>query len=828
MIKTYVVLFVRNLQRQKLFSVINLLGLTVSMTSTLIIYLYVAHEFSYDSFHPNVERLYRVNQTFIQRSDDNSQLSRTGPGVAHAVKEELPEVEMISSFHTPGDFIISYVTPNGDVLAFEENKILAADSNFFKVFNYPLIQGDKAIAFKHANTLVMTKSTAKKYFGDRDPIGELVQLGGLSGETGTTYEVTGVLDDTPDNSTMDFEVLLSMKSFPAVERFHWSWVWTQLETFVVLKPNTNIDVVREKLKLIPRKRAAESIQASMGITYDEYIRSGKKWDLFLQPITSLHLPETPVVGSFRDVGNRKIIYSLIGAAVFIVLLSCINFMNLSAAQFTRRIKEAGIRKILGLGIKELGFSYFFEALAFCMLALATAYAATQLLLPAFNIITGKTLVLSVIGDPQLAAGLLSVTLVMAIISSSYPAIFLTAFNPVNAIKGRSRVGREGKNFRNGLVVFQFSVSIILIICTAIVFQQLKYASEKDMGFDNENLILLHHAEAVNDGETLANIMDNVPGVMSTTYCTSAPPQVFEGDSFSAEGVGDKKFNLTYTKADEDYIPTLGIKMRYGRNFQAGNPRDSLRIILNESAVHRIGWALDESVIGKYVTYPNSGDDRARFEVIGVMADFNFWPISVPIEAMAILHSKDNYVYDGTRNFLVVRVQGQDPEAWKVTLDGLKNQWKAIAGHIPFEYSFVDDNFASTFSTQQQFANVLSIMATLAILIAGLGLLGMIVYSLEQRAKEIGIRKVSGASVFNILTLISKGYTRLILVAFLIAAPLAYYMMQFWLMDFAYAITPSWWIFILTGGSTLLIAVMFTSYHAIKAALTNPVDVLRDE
>ncbi len=828
MIKNYVVLFVRNLQRQKLFSVINLLGLTVSIASTLIIYLYVSHEFSYDSFHPNVERLYRVNQTFIQSPDNNSQLSRTGPGVAHALKEELPEVDLVSSFHTPGDFIISYVTPKGDVIAFDETKVLAADSNFFKVFNYRLIQGDESTAFKRANTLVMTKSTAKKYFGDQDPVGEIVQLGGLNGGIGTAYEITGVLQDTPDNSTMDFQVLLSMKSFPAVERFYWSWVWTQLETFVLLRANTDIDDVREKLKLIPQKRAAESIQASMGITYDEYIRSGKKWDLFLQPVTSLHLPETPVAGSFPDVGNRKIIYSLIGAAVFIMLLSCINFMNLSTAQFTRRIKESGIRKILGLGKKELAISYFFEAVAFCMIGMTAAYAATQLLLPGFSLITGKDLKLSLFSDPLLAAGLFVITLLMAVISSSYPIIFLTSFNPVNAIKGRSRVGREGKNFRNGLVVFQFSVSIVLIICTVIVFQQLKYASEKDMGFDKENLVLLHHAEAVKNGETLANVVGNVPGVVNTTYCSSAPPQLFGGDSFSAEGLGDRKFILNYTKADENYIPTLGIKIIFGRNFQVGSPGDSMRIILNETAVRRIGWELDESVIGKYVLYPNSGNDNTKFEVIGIMADFNFWSISFPIEPVAIIHSKNSYVYDGTKNFLVVKVKEQNAETWNATLDGLRSQWKMVAGHTPFEYSFVDENFAKTFSTQERFGKMLSIMAILAVLIAGLGLLGMIVYSLEQRTKEIGIRKVSGASVFNILALISSGYTRLILLAFFIAAPMSYYMMQFWLMDFAYAITPSWWVFILVGGSTLLVAMLITSYHAVKAAMRNPVEVLRDE
>lgn len=352
MLKNYALLFIRNLQRQKLFSVINLLGLTVSIASTLIIYLFVSHEFSYDSFHKNPDRLYRVNQTFIWSQDRNSQFSRTGPGVAHALKEELPEVEWVSSFHTPGDFIVSYVNPTGKIIAFEENKILAADSNFFKVFNFPLIAGNEATAFEQANTLVMAKSTAAKYFGDENPLGKMVRLGGLNGGDGKTYEVTGVLEDVPDNSTMDFTILLSMKSFPVIDRVHWSWVWTQLETFVLLNPSADIEQVRAKLKAIPRKHAEESIKGAMGMTYDEYIKSGKKWELFLQPIASLHLPETPVVGSFTNEGNRKIIYSFIGAAIFIVLLSCINFMNLSTAQFTRRIKEASIRKILGLGKKN--------------------------------------------------------------------------------------------------------------------------------------------------------------------------------------------------------------------------------------------------------------------------------------------------------------------------------------------------------------------------------------------------------------------------------------------------------------------------------------------
>lgn len=827
MIKNYFLLFVRNLKRQKLFSVINLLGLTVSIASTLMLYLYVRHEFSYDDFHPNVNRLYRVNQTFIWAEDRNNQFSRTGPGVANALKEELPEVELITSLHTPGNFIVSYITPSKEVLAFEEAEIFAADSNFFKVFNFRLVKGDAASAFRQANTLVMTESTAKKYFAQENPIGKLVRLGGLNGGDQQTYEVTGVVEDTPDNSTIQFDVLLSMKSFPLVERLHWSWIWTQLETFVLFDANTNIENVKQKLTLIPRKRAEETLQRVMNMSYDEYLQSGKKWELFLQPVTSLHLPNETVLGSFPDTGNIKIVYSFIGAAIFIVLLSCVNFMNLSTAQFTRRIKEASVRKILGLGKKELSISYFLEALMFCSIALLLALALTQILLPGFNLITGKALKLDLFSNIELPAASVGLVLLMAIFSSTYPALFLSSFNPVEAIKGKLKVGREGKTFRNGLVVFQFSVSIILIICTAIVFQQLKMVSEKDLGFDKENLLVVHHTEAVQNPETLAAAALNVTGAVNASWCTSAPPSVFGGDTFTAEGESDKKFPLNYTSADDKFIPTLGIKLKIGRNFSIHNPGDSSRVILNESAVKKIGWALDESVIGKKIAYPNGGPG-VTFEVIGVVGDFNYWTIAAPIEPMAIFNVKNSRIGDGDKEFLVIRIAGQDSRTWETTLADLNQLWKQHAGDTPFEYSFIDDAFAKTFATHQQFGKILTIMAFLAILIACLGLLGMIIYALEQRTKEIGIRKVSGASVYAIFMLISKGYTKLIVIAFAIGAPMAYWMMNLWLQDFAYRITPSLWIFLVAGVSTLLLGILITSYHSIKAALTNPVDVLKDE
>lgn len=824
MIKYYILLFVRNLRRQKLFSFINMLGLTVSIASTLMIYLYVRYEFSYDRFHEKADQIYRVNQTFIWGENNNNQFSRTGPGVAHALKDELPEVKLTTSIHTPGDFIISYTNPAQEVIAFQEEKILSADTNFFKMFSFRLLKGNPAEALREANTLVMTRSTAEKYFAGEEPLGKLVRLGTQNGTEPRTYEVTGIVEDVPDNSTIDFDVMLSNASFD-IDKLYWSWVWTQLETFVLLDANANIDNVRERLAVIPRKRAEETLRRVMNISFDEYIKSGKKWELFLQPLTSIHLPEEPVVSSFADTGNIKIIYSFIGAAVFIVLLSCINFMNLSTAQFTRRIKEASIRKIMGLGKKELGLGYFLEALAFCFIALLAALALTQLLLPAFNLLTGKALKIQLMSDTGLIGLLAGLVLLMTMVSGSYPAVFLSGFNPIEAVRGKLKIGKEGRSFRNTLVVFQFSISIILIACTAIVFEQLNFVSEKDLGFDKENLVSLRHVEHVKNGESLAKAIKDMKGVVDATFCTSRPPFIYGGDKFTAEGLNDESFSLNFTSADEHYLPALGIKLKFGRNFSESNPGDIKRVILNETAIRRIGWKVDESVIGKTIRYPW---DPEAFEIVGVAADFNYWSLEAPIEPVGIFHIKNDKVWRGDKRFLVLRMEPQSSEAWETAFANLNTLWKAHAGDTPFDYQFIDQSFADTFKTQQQFGKVLTVMATLAIMIAALGLLGMIIYALEQRTKEIGIRKVSGASVMDILMLISKGYTKLIIIAFVIGAPLSYWMMLQWLEDFAYRITPSFWVFLATGAGTLIVAVLITSYHSVKAALTNPVDVLKDE
>ena len=824
MLRHHFLPFFRNLQRQKLFSFINLLGLTVSLSCTLLIYLYVRHEFSYDRFHQHAQRIYRVNQTFIWGENNDTQFASTGPGVAYALKAELPELEMLTSIHTPGDFIVSYTLPSGENVSFEENKILAADTNFFRMFNFPFIEGDNRAALLHANSIIMTESTARKYFGDQDAVGKLVRLSGLSGEETKTYEVTGVVKDTPSNSYIQFDVLLSMKSFP-VDKLYWSWVWTQLETYVLMREDANMASVQKKLQSIPRKHAEQTLSWVMNTTFDEYTKSGKKWELFLQPITTIHLPSMPVLNRLNDSGNLKTTYSLIGAGIVIILLSCINFMNLSTAQFTRRVKEASLRKILGQGKTLLMMTYLFEVFFFCVLGMLAALALTQGLLPYFNTITGNTLQVNFLTDFNLATVMVAVVIFMALASGAYPAWFVNRFNPALAIKGKIKPGRQGKSFRNSLVVFQFTISIVLMISTMIVFQQLNFITEKDLGFDKENLMVLKHVEALPNGETLVNEATQMPGVVAVSHCTSVPPTIFGGDTFTAEGMNGNTFSLNFTSGDEGYVPTLDIKLRWGRNFLKV-PGDTSKVLLNEAAIRKIGWPLDETVIGRKLLYPNSND--AEFEVIGVIRDFHFWSLESPIEPMAIFHIGNKRVYVGKRQFLALRIGPQDGELWQNTISGLGNLWKKHAGGYPFEYAFVDEVFAKNFKTRERFGHVLTVLAVLAVIIASLGLLGMMTYALEERMKEIGIRKVSGASTANILFLISGGYTKLIIIAFLIASPVAYWFMDQWLRDFAYRVTPSVGLFLIVGAVTLFVAILITTFHSVKAARMNPVDVLRDE
>jgi len=825
MIKNYFLLFVRNIQRQKLFSVINLVGLTAGMVSTLLIYLYVQRELSYDRFHKNATNIYRVNQTFIWGDHDPNQFASLGPGVAYSIIADVPETKEVTRIHPPGDFLVVNAENKNDIKTFDQEDILAVDSNFFKVFTFPLIKGNEATALKKPASVILTEKAAIKYFGTTDALGKLLQFSHVNASEGKvefTCEVTGIAKDVPDNSYIEFDMLLSMNTFPQIMNSNDKWLWTMFETFVLVDEHTSAAALQTKLNPLPRKYAGPWLERAMNQTFDDYLKSGKKWELFAQPFTSVRLYSSNIYNRLNDVGNIKIVYILVGVMIFIVLLSCINFMNLSTAQYTRRIKESSLRKILGSSQNQLALHFFSEAFLFCCIAAVIGLGITQIAIPFYNLLAGTDLKFSVSENPQIMLVLLGLIVLMSLLSGSYPAIFLSKFSPVEAMKGKLRTGKQGKLLRNGLVTFQFFISMILIVSTIVVFQQIKFLAQKDIGFNRENLMVVNRIEWVNDNETFQHALKNIQGVEQVAWSSSVPPNLYDGDSFRKEG-SDILMPLNFCKADEFYVNTLGLQIIVGRNFSKENPGDKEHVILNETAVKNFGWKVDESTLGKRIEYV----DGKKYEVIGIVRDYNYWGLQSPIQSMGIFH-KEGSMYSGANHFMVLRVKPTNVEQLKILIADVNKSWNKFAGDRPFQYSFVDDSFDQSFQSEEKFSQGLMLFAALAIMIASFGLLGMIIYALEQRTKEIGIRKVVGASVATIWLLMIREYTYLIITAIVLSVPLSVWLLNSWLQDFNYRITISPMAYVIAGGGILLIALVVTSYHVLKAANTNPVDVLKDE
>lgn len=824
MLRYSLLLFVRNLRRQKLFSAINLLGLTAGIVSTLLIYLFVQREFSYDRFHEKAERIYRINQTFIWGDHDPNQFASLGPGVAYAIQSDVPEAKEVVRVHPAGDYIVTNESSKTDIKKFDQSGILAADSNFFSVFTFPLLKGNEETALKKPSSVILTEKTALKYFGTTDALGKLLQFATIipSGKLEFTCEVTGIAKNIPENSYIQFDMLMSINTNPRVAKSNDQWFWTTFETFVLLDERATPETLRAKLDLLPRKYAGPWLERATGQTFDDYLKSGKNWELFVQPLTDIRLHSSNIYNRLSDVGNIKIVYVLIGVMVFIVLLSCINFMNLSTAQYLRRIKESSLRKIMGSNQNQLALHFFSEAFMFCCIAAVIGLGVTQLVLPLYNALAGTNLRLGINGTIEIALVLTGLILLMSLLSGSYPAIFLSRHSAVEALKGKLRTGRQGKLLRNGLVTFQFFISMTLVVSTIVVFQQMRFLAQKDIGFNRENLMVLNRLEWVNDTEAFRNELKNIPGVEQASWSSSVPPDLYDGDSFKREG-SDNLMPVNFCKADDAFAETLQLDIKIGRNFSKDIPGDKERVILNETAVQSFGWTVDESVLGKKIEYPGTGS----YEIVGVVRDYHYWSIQTPIQPMAIFH-KESSMYSGQTHFMVLRVKPGDTEQLKTLIADVTKSWNKFAGDQQFQYSFVDESFSRAFQSEEKFSHGLTVFAALAILIASFGLLGMIIYTLEQRLKEIGIRKVVGASVAGIWMLIVRDYMYLIFAAIALSIPVCLWLLNNWLDDFSYHTQISPLAFAVAGGGILLIAIVVTSYHVIKAANTNPVNVLRDE
>ncbi|MDB5133494.1 MAG: FtsX-like permease family protein [Mucilaginibacter sp.] len=825
MFKNYIKITWRNLIRNKLSSIINISGLAIGLACVLLIGMYVKDELSYDRFFKDTNLIYRVN-THEKMGNDEFTAGHTPPPVGLTLLTNIPEIESYTRIFKPGDEIIHFVN-KGQKSSLTEKALLSVDSNFLQFFNYPLLEGNKATCLNGPNSIVLTEKAAKKYFGDVSPIGKNL----VFDEYSTPFTVTAVLKDLPSQSSLQFDVLQSNVGMPPVKHFNWSWVWLQMGTYIKLKENVATDAatlqrIEAKFPAIIRQQAATAFKR-IGQPFDEFIKKGGKYDLSLQPLTDVHLYSANIGNRFFPQSDIKYVYIFSAIALFIILLACVNFMNLATAQSAKRAKEIGIRKVLGSERKLLIYQFIAEAFLYTLFAAIIAVVIVSLCLPAFNLLSAKALNLAAFLNLSTWAGLLVLILLTALLAGSYPAFFLTSFKPASVLKGNGDFKASGSGFftRNALVVFQFTVSTVLIVCTIVVYKQLLYTQSMDLGFTKENILIVADANRLDKSEeSFRQELLRLPEVANASISTSLPTQNSFTDSYIPEPTADnvnaagKDIQLSSFIVDEAFVPTLKLQMLNGRNFSKGFT-DSASVILNETAVKQIGWS---DPIGKIITYPGGND--AKFKVVGVVKDFNTESLHSTVMPFALFYTTSGTYHNNT-SYIAVRIK---PGDYNKAISSIQNKWKAFMPDNPFEYSFMDEEFDALYRTDQTIGKVFSVFTFLSITVACLGLLGLAMYTAERRTKEIGIRKVLGASVQNVVSMLSKDFLKLVIVASVIAFPIAWYAMNKWLQDFAYPTTINWWIFALAGAITLIIAFATVSFQSIKAALMNPVKSLRSE
>jgi putative ABC transport system permease protein len=824
MIRNYFKVAWRNIRRNKVNGFINIAGLAIGMASVILILFYVQDELKYDKFFKKADYIYQVNLDGKMGGEEFIN-GNTPPPVGAALVNAFPEIETYARIYRPGNVLVRHEEEKQPASYFTEKGVLVVDSNFLQVFTYRMLEGDPATCLQNPQSAVITEQTAKKYFGSQNAMGKIL----LFGDERTPATVTGILQSLPSGSSLQFDMLEPISSYPVVKRFNWSWVWLQVSTYVKLRDNARTDAasiakLEAKFPAMVRQQAASGFKR-IGKPFDEFIKNGGRWDLHLQPLTKMHLYSAGIASRLTTLGNIKYVYIFSIIALFIILLACVNFMNLSTAQSARRAKEVGIRKVLGSVKTQLIKQFLAEAMLYSFIATLVALVLVLLLLKPFNEIAGKTLSVGLIFSSKNWIFISGLCLITGLLAGSYPAFYLTSFNPTAVLKGMKLFKSNLGNLfiRNGLVVFQFTISTALIICTIIVFQQLRFTQHKDLGLNKENVIVIANSNRLGNSEkTFRQELTKLPGVIQASVCTSVPTKENFGDSYIPEptGTGEdlvKDISISSFIVDENFIPALNIHLLKGRNFSK-DFSDSASVILNETAAKQIGW---QDPVGRWLQYP--GNDQ-RFKVIAVTKDFNTQSLYSVVGPFALFYTSSK-TYDLGTSCTMVRV---NPGNISAGLSKIENQWKSIAPNTPFDYSFLDSEFEALYRSDQRMGTVFGIFTVLSIFVGCLGLFGLAAYTAERRTKEIGVRKVLGASVYSLVTLLSKDFVKRVLLSAVIAFPIAWWGMSKWLEDFAYRIHIGWWVFVAAGAIAMIIALVTVSFQAIRAAVANPVKSLRTE
>jgi putative ABC transport system permease protein len=805
MLVNYLKIAWRNMIKNKTFSLVNIIGLSLGIAVCFIIMLYVQSELSYDRYNKNADRIARIQFEAVMNGGQINEAAVMAP-VAQAVKNDFPEVEDATRLLNAGNQKVTYGTAT-----FKNEAVAYVDPSFFNVFTLPLVEGDAKTALAQPGTIIVSKVTAQKYFGNADPIGKTI---GFDNNT-SLYKVTGVFDKIPDNSHFHFDMLGTLVGFKSAQST--SWMDGNFFTYLLLRPDASVAALQAKFPGMVQKYMGPQIQQAMGMSLEQFRTNGNKLGFILQPLTAIHLHPN-ATNELEPAGNASYVYIFGAIAIFMLLIACINFINLATAGASKRAKEIGVRKVIGSDRSQLIAQFLMESALLVFTSLLIAFALIIIFLPEFNAISGKTLVFGF--DLKLIAELVALGLIVVVAAGIYPAFFLSSFKPIAVLKGKVSGVNKRFSMRSSLVVFQFFISVSLIVGTIVVYEQMGYIQNKDLGYDKAQVLTIPNSYVLGKNEKVfKDMMLRDPRVINATlsYFKPAGPTDNNNALIYPQGHDNTAMKTVDFHVDEQYIPTFGMKMAAGRNFSKDVATDSSAMIINEAAARVLGFTTENATRQNLVEMFSNKGKNFVFHVIGVVKDFNFKSLHEAITPMVMSLEPDGGV--------IFKVHTKDVAG---VLASMKTQWDTFNTGEPFTYTFLDDLYNKTYAAEQKTSTILDIFALLTVIVACLGLFGLVTYTAEQRVKEIGVRKVLGASVAQITRMLSIDFLRLVFIACLAAFPASWWAVSQWLQSFAYRTAISWWTFALAGACALLIAVVTLSFQAIKAAIANPIKSLRTE
>jgi putative ABC transport system permease protein len=801
MFKNYLKVLLRNIWRHKGFTFINVFGLATGIACSILIFLFVSHELRYDRFHEKADRIYRLAHRASVGGTKRRQ-TLTSAETLRRLQADFPEiaagVKILKLEGTPVVF-------RGNTVY--EQRFYAADETFFEIFTVPLIHGDPGSALRQPNTMVISEATALRYFGAADVVGRILRADFVFNSTRIDFKITGVSEDIPANSHFHYDFLVSSSSFPALINEK-DWSAHYFITYLLLREGTSQEGFEQKLKGFTRNYLGRD-------RFDAWVAEGNYWEYFLQPLTGIHL-NSDLNGEFEANGNKTYVYVFLVVSLIILLIACVNFMNLSTAKSSLRGKEVGMRKIVGSSRRGLVLQFMVESVLLSFISLVVGVAIAAAALPFYDNLIGRQVGIGLFANWIVIPALLGLGLLVGFLSGSYPAFFLSSFKPVTVLRGISVGHKGGSWLRNILVIFQFSVSVFLIISTLVVNQQLRYFQNTKLGFDKEQVLIVQNPGALAQTAPFKDSLRRHSNIIDVAGSDTLPGRSFNNVFFGAEGVNGK-FTLNLCVCDYDFLETLKLEMASGRFFSREFPADLQAAILNEKAVVLMGW---DNPLGKKIWDLEGGE---KYTIIGVVKDYHYESLHQEIRPQVQLLAGEPLTRG--EDYISVRLNTGDIIG---TIRYVGDMWEKFAPGKPFAYSFLDDDYSRLYLNELRTRKLFSLFSFLAIFIACLGLFGLASFIAERKTGEIGIRKILGASAPRIVHHLNKSFVKCVLIATLIAWPAAWYVMSRWLQNFAYRIRLSWWMFVAAAVLALAIALITVSLQTVKAALKNPVDTLRYE